>query len=505
MAELSVTAEIRDRIIEWNLDWINVLDLEGRLLSMNFGGMKALEICEVEPLKNRPWLEFWHGRDERVAREALAAATRGEIGRFTGECATSAGESKWWDVMVSAIRDREGRPEGLLVVARDVTDRRRAVETLRVVTEGTAAVSAGDFFLSLARHLAQALAVRYSFIAECTDEAKTQVRTLAFWCGEDFRENVSFPLRETPCEKVVGGQVCSYPDRLQLLFPNDKGLVDLKAQSYLGVPLHGSSGDIVGHLVVMDIRPMMDMEQHLPVMRIFAARAGVELERKRAREALQKSQQRLRTLLDINNAIVSRLNRDELFEAVSQALSRFIHFDRLALSLYESDANVLRLITYAGPYQRADYSPVGRVLQLDDSPAGLAFLNQRPILRCDLESEQQTSSERRAFGHGFRSLCALPLVVRGKSIGAITVGSLTKNRYSEADAEFLMEVANQVAIAVDNMKSYEEIESLKARFQAEAVYLQEEIKTEHKSSAKVRPCSTCSVRWSRWRLLMRRF
>jgi formate hydrogenlyase transcriptional activator len=106
-------------------------------------------------------------------------------------------------------------------------------------------------------------------------------------------------------------------------------------------------------------------------------------------------------------------------------------------------------------------------------------LNQKPVLQRDLESERQTSSEERAYGHGFRSLCALPVTVRGRKIGAITVGSLAKNQYTETDAEFLMEIANQVAIAVDNMKAHEETEALKARFEAEAVYLQEEIKTEH--------------------------
>jgi formate hydrogenlyase transcriptional activator len=136
-------------------------------------------------------------------------------------------------------------------------------------------------------------------------------------------------------------------------------------------------------------------------------------------------------------------------------------------------------VTYAGPYTRDDYTPIGRVLALDDSPAGWAFSNQKPLLRRDLEAERQTSSEERAFSHGFRSLCALPLVIRGKSIGAITVGSITKNRYSEADADFLMDVASQIAIAIDNMRAHEETEALKARFQAEAVYLQEEIKTEH--------------------------
>ena len=54
-----------------------------------------------------------------------------------------------------------------------------------------------------------------------------------------------------------------------------------------------------------------------------------------------------------------------------------------------------------------------------------------------------------------------------------------ENRYSQADAEFLQEVAIQVALAVENMQSYEEIATLKARLEKENVYLQEEIRTEH--------------------------
>jgi formate hydrogenlyase transcriptional activator len=188
---------------------------------------------------------------------------------------------------------------------------------------------------------------------------------------------------------------------------------------------------------------------------------------------------RRRTVLDINNAIVTKLTRDELLAAVSDALARVITFDRLALSLYEPKENCLSILSYAGPYQRDDYTPIGRRLKLDDSPAGLAFTTRKPVLRRDLERERLTSSEERAYGHGFRSICAVPLVVRGLSIGGITVGSLAPEQYSEADADFLMEVAGQIAIAVDNMRAHEEVESLKARFEAEAVYLQEEIKTEH--------------------------
>ena len=83
------------------------------------------------------------------------------------------------------------------------------------------------------------------------------------------------------------------------------------------------------------------------------------------------------------------------------------------------------------------------------------------------------------MAQGIQSYCVIPLVARGESIGTFAVWSETKNRYTESDAELLREVANQVALAIANMKSYEEIASLKARLEKENVYLQEEIRCEH--------------------------
>src|SRR5215471_8203293 len=200
--------ELETKLIEWSPDCISVLDWDGRLLRMNFGGMQSMEICDFAELQNSYWVDLWRDQGRELARGALEAARNGKVGRFNGYFPTESGIPKWWDVMVSSIRDVAGKPERLLAVARDVSERHRAVETLRAVTEGTSAVTGGDFFRSLACHLARALRVRYVFIAECVDEAKTQVRTVAFWTGEDFAQEISFFLHGTPCEKVIGGEVC---------------------------------------------------------------------------------------------------------------------------------------------------------------------------------------------------------------------------------------------------------------------------------------------------------
>ena len=360
-----------------------------------------------------------------------------------------------------------------------IVEPQSASETLAHISEGIAAATGEAFFRSLVRHLADALAVNYAFVTECANPQQTRVRALAFWDGVKFVKDIEYGLRGTPCAEVLGGEVCSHPERLQLLFPDDQDLAALGAESYLGVPLTDAHGKVLGHLVVMDVQRRIFDDHELRILRIFAGRAGAELERSRAEDSLRRSEAQRRMLLDINNAVVTKLTRDELWAAIAEALGRIVPFDRLALSQYDAKDDRLRIVTYGGPYRREDYTPIGRELKLDDSPAGLAFTTRKYVLRRDLEVERATSSEERAYGHGFRSICALPLVLRGQSIGAITVGSLQRAQYSEADAEFLMEVADQIAIAVDNMRAHEETQALKARFEAEAVYLQEEIKSQH--------------------------
>src|SRR5262249_60080335 len=112
-----------------------------------------------------------------------------------------------------------------------------AEETLRSIMEGTAAVTGGDFFASMVRHLARALQVRYAFVTECREREKTTARTLAFWMGDRLADNVTYEIAETPCLKVLAGETCYYPDGVQKLFPNDKDLVEMGAEGYLGIPL----------------------------------------------------------------------------------------------------------------------------------------------------------------------------------------------------------------------------------------------------------------------------
>jgi formate hydrogenlyase transcriptional activator len=201
-------------------------------------------------------------------------------------------------------------------------------------------------------------------------------------------------------------------------------------------------------------------------------------ERKQVEAALRKSEERSRTLLQINNAIITNLTQQALLHSISETLSRVMSFDRCAITIYQPERDTFRFLAVEGDL-RSDYFRAGQEDSRSETCAGWVFDHQQPLLRRDLEKEAQYANERRLVAEGIRSLCALPLVFQGKCIGTLGLISRERDRYSEEDAVFLQEVANQVVLAIQNMQSYQEIDSLKARLEKENVYLREELRTEH--------------------------
>jgi PAS domain S-box-containing protein len=206
---------------------------------------------------------------------------------------------------------------------REIADRTRMEAALRTISEGTAALTGLEFFRTVARLAAETLGSRYVLVAEVLPEQKSHVATLAFWQGGVFGENVSYPLAGTPCEAVIGGEICHYPRGIQGLFPDDHDLATLDADGYLGVPMLGSSGEVVGHIALIHDGPLVPEAQDLALLKIFASRAGTELERQRAEDALRESQLRYSTLAETVPEVLYTNLPDGPCDYVSQ---RFLDF-----------------------------------------------------------------------------------------------------------------------------------------------------------------------------------
>jgi diguanylate cyclase (GGDEF)-like protein len=160
-------------------------------------------------------------------------------------------------------------------------------EAFRQIVEGTSSRVGDEFFRSLVMHLAKALPVKYAFVNESINIKELQCSILAGWEGNDFVEKKIFNTVDTPGEEVLAGMLAFHSKNVIDSYPNDKNLIDLKAVSYAGVPCFDSQYKIIGHLSVMDDKPMVDKKRTLSILKIFGARAGAEMERKRTESAMR--------------------------------------------------------------------------------------------------------------------------------------------------------------------------------------------------------------------------
>lgn len=182
-------------------------------------------------------------------------------------------ESKQSNTVVRSILDRAAthQPTG---------------KVIKQVFEGTALSIGHDFFTSLARNLSHALDIPYVILTRLGDDGK--LHGLAFWNEGEFSELDCYDPNIAPCGETLkeGSYFCPY--NVQKLFPKDRDLVALNAQSYYGVALKNSREEVIGNLYVVDRRTMSDPALYEGVLNLFAMRAAAELEREQYLQQIQE-------------------------------------------------------------------------------------------------------------------------------------------------------------------------------------------------------------------------
>jgi formate hydrogenlyase transcriptional activator len=201
-------------------------------------------------------------------------------------------------------------------------------------------------------------------------------------------------------------------------------------------------------------------------------------ERKQTEEALRRSEEQNRTLLQINNAIITNLTQEALLHSISEALHRVVSFDRCALTLYQPERDTFRFLAVEGELL-SDFFQPGIEYRRSETSIGWVYDHQQARVCGNLPDSAEFANERRLASEGIYSICVFPMTLQGKCIGTLSFVSRERDRYSHEDALFLQEVANQVVLAIRNMQSYDEIASLKGRLEKENVYLREELRAEH--------------------------
>jgi signal transduction histidine kinase len=218
--------------------------------------------------------------------------------------------------------------------------RLRGRELLLAVAEGTASAVGDEFLWSLVRHVAEALAAKMVLVTEASDPEGKHVRMLAGWYdGAPIEQPIEYETRGQPCALVPGESVVAYPEELAKHFPEDQVAIELGLESYLAVCLRDSEGSYLGHLAVLDTRRMEAGDDDVAALRIFAARAGAEVERRRQAAALAESRARV---IEAADAERRRVGRD-LHDGAQQRLLAVSNLLRVARKKADGAEDLLAL------------------------------------------------------------------------------------------------------------------------------------------------------------------
>jgi signal transduction histidine kinase len=178
----------------------------------------------------------------------------------------------------------------------DAEDGRLLAEAaLRSITDSTARARGDDFLRILVRDLAQALDVQYVIAGRVATLADGEgIRTLAVWGGADYLPNMEYSLRHTPCQDVTAQCMCFHGSGIQADYPQDTLLVEMQAESYIGMPMIDTEGQTLGILSAIDIKPMDEDKRllALSLLSIFAARGAAELQHQDREQQLEATVQR---------------------------------------------------------------------------------------------------------------------------------------------------------------------------------------------------------------------
>jgi formate hydrogenlyase transcriptional activator len=300
------------------------------------------------------------------------------------------------------------------------------------------------------------------------DAESRQLRAHALDFPKDkdiLEEGVVFPMEGTPAGLAfTSRQTVIVRNLEQERFASTPLVKILRAEgvkSGCSVPLI-AHGEAVGVLTVMSFREEAFSESVAELLTQIGGQIALAVENAlsfdRARQAERRAareRDRIRLLLDINNAVVSHLELGALVKMVSARLLEILPHEGAGIALYEPEQNLLR------EYENIAYKDFvafqkGIAIPLEGTPAGLVFTSGRPLLlkRPDLERFPVDPGQRATEG-GRKSACLAPLISHGRKLGILGIGSSQEDRFTEADLELLTQIADQVAIAVENSVNFE--------------------------------------------------
>jgi formate hydrogenlyase transcriptional activator len=194
-----------------------------------------------------------------------------------------------------------------------------------------------------------------------------------------------------------------------------------------------------------------------------------------SRLQLENERTKLKLILDLNYSVVSNQEPKQLIQAISPSIRNVMQLDAVALMLPATDKGCLKV--YAQDSPNTDGAN-WRATTFPEDLAEQVFRIGKPWAGDTSGKAPQSLDKKETLQERFQAMCFLPLIRCNRTLGVLSVGRLRKEFFTEQDVDFLLQIAGQIAIAIDNAVAYREISELSDRLTQEKLYFEDEIRNE---------------------------
>jgi len=221
-----------------------------------------------------------------------------------------------------------------------------------------------------------------------------------------------------------------------------------------------------------DLKLMTTVAAHVAV----AVENALNFEEARSyQQLLTRERDRLQLLLQVNNSVISHLELGDLFQAVSSALRECFHHEYTGLWLFEEGSTQLRCVGMDFPSNRGF---IQKLRWADVTPSELAEVRARipKLIRREEIAQLPAKIASPILSENLHSGVIIPLVAGSKPLGILALASTGESAFVQEELGLLLQVGNQVALAIENSLAYEKVSEARDQLNIEKTYLEGEIR-----------------------------
>jgi PAS domain S-box-containing protein len=280
-------------------------------------------------------------------------------------------------------------------IIRDIHKRKMEEELLRTVSENTAALTGSDYFVELAKFVTSSLNVRFAMVCRWANEEKTKLTMLAYVDRHKTLEGFEYETEGTPCQLVMQGNEFFCGEHLHIKYPREENV-----QSWVAVPIYSpTTHEPIGNIGAFDYVRMTSEQNQTAILRIFAARAGAEMERMDAQRDLEKANQELARRLKEIELLKNQLAAENKY--LQEEIKLTYNFDEIV----SSSRNFKKVLQHIEQVACTDAT----VLILGESGTGKELLARavhnisnrckKPLVKVNCAALPANLIESELFGH----------------------------------------------------------------------------------------------------------